>query len=110
MHSNYANNQFRSDPNEGFGRNAARKKVGGRAGPLHLLMPKMVAAACLLRITLLMLSFFKSTHSCLSNLSRGHAETAKANSTPAELHDVPGAVCGGGGCGASRSRSRKRRW
>ena len=29
MHSNYASNQFQSDPNEGFGRNAAPKKVSG---------------------------------------------------------------------------------
>ena len=43
MHSNYASNQFQSDPNEGFGRNAGPKKVGGAAHPLQVLMRKMPA-------------------------------------------------------------------
>ena len=109
MHSNYAKNQFQSDPNEGFGRNAAPKKVSGHAGPVNLLMPKMGAAACLLRIILQVLFFFKSTHSCLSNLSQRHAETAGANSTPADSCAGPIAGCSGGGCGAFCSRSRERR-
>ena len=75
MHSNYATNQFQSDPNEGFGRNAAPKKVGGHAGPVHVLMPKMAAATCLLRIIVQVLPFFQSTHDCLSTLSQRHAKT-----------------------------------
>ena len=108
MNSNYANNQFHSDPNEGFGRNAARKKVGSHAGPVYLRMPKLADAACLLRILLLMLSFFTSIHSCLSNLPRRHAEAADTISRGADSWAVPGAVCSGRGCGASCSRSRKR--
>ncbi len=108
MHSNYANNQFQSDPNEGFGRNAAPKKVSGHTGSLRLLMPKMAAAACLLRIILQMLFFFVSTRGCLSTLSRRHAEAADTNSRAADSWAVPGAVCSGGGCGGCCSRSRKR--
>ena len=56
MHSNYASNHFQSNPNEGFGRNAVPKKVGGHAGPLHLLTCTMAADACLLCRMLQMLS------------------------------------------------------
>ena len=48
MHSNYASNQFQSDPNEGFGRNAAPKKVGGNPGPLQFLISRwrLMPACC----------------------------------------------------------------